>query len=128
MTFRERHRKTILPAPKTYDLLQADEIMAGSMPRDGGIPGVYFLIDGTKIVYVGQSTNVHARVYQHRIALEKKFTRYFLLPCQPDELTALESRYIHLYRPKYNLMPVWDRQGLDSIQPEGSIGEIVEGK
>lgn len=117
------------PKEKVYELLEPDEIILGSIKRKAGIPGIYFLIDGLRIVYVGQSMNIHARIYQHRIERKKQFTSYFLLPCQPEELTPLESLYIQRYRPKYNLLPRWDRSGVKPIafiQSDRVVGGEVE--
>lgn len=62
--------------------------------------GVYFLIDTNKVVYVGQSVNVYARLCTHK--REKQFDRYTVLPCSENMLDTLESMYIHFFRPKYN--------------------------
>ena len=83
----------------TKALLGAEEIVNASMPWDN-MSGVYFLVEGDEIVYVGQAVNVYARISQH--ALTKTFSRYAFVPCKPDMLDRLESLYIHVLRPKLN--------------------------
>ena len=79
-------------------LLRHDEIVKASLPWKEA-SGVYFLIDGEEIVYVGQSVNIYARIPNH---WDKKFDRYAYVPCVPDALDKLESLYIHCLSPKYN--------------------------
>jgi hypothetical protein len=61
--------------------------------------GVYFLIDGDKVVYVGQSVNVYARIALHH---DKAFDRFAFIPCGKKVLDSLESLYIHILRPPLN--------------------------
>jgi len=61
--------------------------------------GVYFLIDGDKVVYVGQSVNVYARIASHH---DKVFERFAFIPCKREVLDSLESLYIHILRPALN--------------------------
>ena len=65
------------------------------------ICGVYFLVHDGRVVYVGQSVNVIARIAQH-IADGKKFSRMAYVPCNRENLDVLESLYIHLLRPPLN--------------------------
>jgi len=66
--------------------------------------GVYFLIDNYSIVYVGQSTNVFARIMSHRNEQysKKVFDRYAYIPCPKEVLDLVESIYIMMFTPKYN--------------------------
>lgn len=61
--------------------------------------GVYFLIGGNKVVYVGQSVNVYARIAYHT---DKIFDSFAFIPCEQNMLDALESLYIHVLRPPLN--------------------------
>jgi uncharacterized protein YerC len=61
--------------------------------------GVYFLILENKIVYVGQSVNVYARISSHT---QKKFDSFTVLPCPKEHLNVLESLYIHMLNPPLN--------------------------
>jgi hypothetical protein len=79
-------------------LLRADEIAAAAHPWEKA-SGVYFLLDGNEVVYVGQAVNVYSRIGQH---IDKRFYRYAFVPCPVDALDILESLYIHLLRPRFN--------------------------
>jgi hypothetical protein len=61
-------------------------------------PGIYFLVSGGEVVYVGQSTCPLARIGWHKIAYDAvKF-----VPVEPDLLDAAEQHFIRLHRPKFN--------------------------
>lgn len=79
-------------------LLHADEIAREALPWEKA-SGVYFLLNGNEIVYVGQAVNVYARIGQH---VDKRFDRYAFIPCAINALDKLESLYIHCLRPKLN--------------------------
>lgn len=64
--------------------------------------GVYFLVYYDEVVYVGQSTNVTARIATHRNDGSKIFDRAFLLPVPQSELLTVESAFIKALKPKYN--------------------------
>jgi hypothetical protein len=63
-------------------------------------PGVYFLLDGEEIVYVGQSVNPCGRILQH--LGDKHFTRAFTLPVPARILDAAEGALIRHLRPRLN--------------------------
>jgi predicted RNase H-like nuclease (RuvC/YqgF family) len=79
-------------------IFQAREIIANSFPRTRVI-GVYFLIKENDIVYVGQSTNVFARIVAHE---SKDYDSFAYIPCEQEQLDNLETIYIHLFTPKLN--------------------------
>lgn len=62
--------------------------------------GVYFLLQGNKVVYVGQSVNVHSRITGHMSS--KEFDRFAYVKCDKAALDVLESLYIHALRPPLN--------------------------
>ena len=66
--------------------------------------GVYFLVDGNKVVYVGQSVNVYSRIAQHH---SKAFDSFAFIPCKKEILDSLESLYIHILRPPLNGDSAW---------------------
>ena len=70
------------------------------------LPGVYFLCRDDDVVYVGQSTNVSARVPQHaKLTYDfKRFDRAMWMPVDRENLDAVEMRYIKLLMPQYNVM------------------------
>jgi hypothetical protein len=57
------------------------------------------LIDSGKVVYVGQSVNVYARIASHH---DKVFDSFAFIPCDKKILDSLESLYIHTLRPALN--------------------------
>lgn len=81
--------------------LSNDQILAESVPVEQ-LNAVYFLLHGHEIVYVGQSTNVHARIAQHIALGAIKFDRFHILPCPKDCLLVLEAQYILAFNPRHN--------------------------
>jgi len=109
----------------TKALLFPEEIVKASMPWNR-TSGVYFLIDNSEIVYVGQAVNVYARIDQH--SFTKTFSHYAFVPCKKELLDRLESLYIHFLRPKLNSnthdsaklapLPLDELIGLSEIAPQ----------
>lgn len=64
--------------------------------------GVYFLLDGEEVVYVGQSHCVNARVRQHQSEGAKRFDRAVWLSVPEKLLWDIEDAFISVFRPKYN--------------------------
>lgn len=62
--------------------------------------GVYFLVKGESVIYVGQSVNVHNRIMEHRAG--KDFDGFAFVACDESALDILESLYIHVLRPPLN--------------------------
>ena len=62
-------------------------------------PGIYFLCQGSEVVYVGQSVNVPSRLGQHT---DKEFDRVFFLPWPQNDLNRVESAFIRLLCPPFN--------------------------
>ena len=79
-------------------LLTHEEIVKDALPWQT-LCGVYFLVQDSAVVYVGQSVNVYSRISQHP---DKKFDKYAFVPCEANLLDRLESLYIHVLRPKLN--------------------------
>jgi hypothetical protein len=75
------------------------EIVAVSEPYKR-LCGVYFLVAGDRVVYVGQSVNIPGRIGTHGV--NKKFDRVAFVPCEEQHLNILESLYIHILRPSLN--------------------------
>ena len=90
---------------------QLRDDLAGVMPRASltallvqaqepkPAPGVYFLIEGDEIVYVGQSKNVLARMAGHA---DKRFSRVKMIPTSVEGLLSFETRMIEALQPRYN--------------------------
>lgn len=99
---REAHRLAVAlvsTALTGKTLLKESEIVAGSLPRMENTSGVYFLVKGKRVRYVGQSINVPSRITQHT---EKDFDRIAVIECPRAGLDILESLYIHALRPPDN--------------------------
>lgn len=64
--------------------------------------GIYFLVEDTEIVYIGQSTDVFTRVLTHRREGYKAFDKCCWVPVPRDELDAVESALIALFKPRHN--------------------------
>jgi hypothetical protein len=64
--------------------------------------GIYFLVQGDEVVYVGQSVNLHSRISSHIADGHKQFDRVFFRRAAPAELNPLEARFIRVLRPKLN--------------------------
>lgn len=65
--------------------------------------GVYFLIKGNEIVYVGKSQDVLIRVRGHIQENRKDFDSYSMIPISTDqERSVTESFYIIAFSPIYN--------------------------
>lgn len=88
-------------------LLDEAAIIAGSLLVER-VCGVYFLINRGRVVYVGQSVNVFARIAQHRASKTFERVAYVVLPI--DRLDIVESLYIHVLRPPLN-GSIADREG-----------------
>lgn len=61
---------------------------------------IYFLVKGTEVVYVGQSSSLGQRLATH--AVSKDFDRAFYLPIPKASLNDVESALIRTLRPKLN--------------------------
>lgn len=80
-------------------LLTEQEIVEGAEPQPA-LTGIYFLVKGKRVVYVGQSVSVLSRIAAHK--RDKDFDRFTFVPCERSQMDALESIYIHCLRPELN--------------------------
>ncbi|MDE2102712.1 MAG: GIY-YIG nuclease family protein [Patescibacteria group bacterium] len=64
--------------------------------------GVYFLLRGKEVVYVGQSIDMLGRISKHR-RTRIQFDGFALFPCEPERMDKLESMYITALVPEYNI-------------------------
>lgn len=62
--------------------------------------GIYFLLKGEEVVYVGKATNFIDRLIAH--IDDKDFDSYSVVECSKDEIDELETEYIYEYMPIYN--------------------------
>lgn len=63
--------------------------------------GIYYLWDGERVVYVGQSKDVEKRLSQHAHR-GTPFIQAFFDPCAPSELLDREAIAIREFRPVLN--------------------------
>ena len=67
-----------------------------------GVSGIYFLLQGEKLVYVGETSCVITRIMQHQ--QDKEFDGFrFLRIDNVERRLELEAVYIRRYAPKYNI-------------------------
>ena len=80
--------------------------------------GVYILLHRREIVYIGKAKSFLSRIYTHRSTWSRlrkgdklanwlptkgiMFDQFFLRPCRPDLVDALERELIAAHNPKYN--------------------------
>ncbi|SHK43559.1 transcriptional regulator, AlpA family [Roseomonas rosea] len=102
------------PRPNPFALLNEEQILAQAVPY--GAPGIYFLIKEERIVYIGQSVNVHARVAHHRYS--KAFDRWHWIPVPKRRLNVMEQRYIQFFRPPLNMV----YYGASPVERSGASG------
>lgn len=76
------------------------EILSAAMPI-GTAMGIYFLIKGAEVVYVGQSIDVYGRLSKHRVD-GKDFDSFAFIQCERNMLNDLESLYISAFVPFMN--------------------------
>lgn len=61
---------------------------------------VYFLIQNNKVVYVGKSENVEARIFSH--IKNKIFDSYSIFEVNHQDMNIIEGANIMRYKPIYN--------------------------
>lgn len=64
-------------------------------------PCVYFLIEGTSVMYVGQTRNLAARLLQHTHT-GKRWERVLFVPVPVADLLQVEARWIAALQPPLN--------------------------
>lgn len=80
--------------------------------------GIYILLHRREIVYIGKAKSFLARVYTHRSTWSRTrkgdklahwlptkgimFDQFFIRPCRPDLVDALERELIAKHNPKHN--------------------------
>lgn len=78
--------------------------------------GIYALVAGGRVVYIGKAKAMLVRVYNHRSNARKHspvwlsdlakgivFDEVHVRPCHPDEIDDLEHALINFYKPRYNI-------------------------
>lgn len=106
-------------------LLDASFIARKAMAFDR-ICGVYFLLKGDVIVYVGQSVSIMTRLGEHKRDVGKDFDRVFVIECPAGNMTRMERMYIDKFKPIHNTQmhpidadaPLWS-ENIRSLLGEG---------
>lgn len=81
-----------------YLLTERQIVRAGRKINE--FTGIYFLIRGSNVVYVGQSKNIYSRIAAH--SSSKSFDSMAWIACNAEKLDSLESLYIHFFKPELN--------------------------
>lgn len=63
------------------------------------VTGIYFLLQGGAVIYVGQALNVYRRIAHHD---DKPYDEARFLPCGADQLNDWEGFFIRLLEPALN--------------------------
>lgn len=62
------------------------------------VAGVYVIIDGDEICYVGKSRNIYKRLLNHRF----EYDQIVVIECEQEEISLCEIRLIALLCPQFN--------------------------
>lgn len=92
-TILKRHAECLI------DLLSHDDIVLAAVSRTA-LCGVYFLVKDGRVVYVGQSTNIHMRLAKHLAT--KDFDSFHFVECDASILDEVEAAYIVSLDPPLN--------------------------
>jgi hypothetical protein len=86
-------------------MLSLETIVSQALPLKRKV-GIYFLLSGGRVVYVGQSVNIDARVFHVRWLREQGDLSWAWVPCERAELEELERQYIEVFHPPLNDDPL----------------------
>lgn len=105
--------------------LYPSDIIANCKPvTDFKFYCVYFLIQNSRIVYVGYSTNFGSRISAHMNS-EKVFDSYYLIRCETEsEALELEKHYIQTINPYFNTTHC-DKRKVDN---NGVLKRVIDKK
>lgn len=78
-----------------------EQVLDAAIPCAGHC-GIYFLIAGNDVIYVGKSIDVFNRIARHKRD-GRQFEAFAFLPCSADKLDETESSYILAFMPWLNL-------------------------
>ena len=100
---REKTVKIISKIPEP--LKDACDLLGSAIFRvnDKAISGVYFLCEGDKVNYVGQSKDIKQRIRTHQRQKSKSFDSVFAVRLPQEQLVKIEGMFIQLLCPKYNM-------------------------
>lgn len=81
--------------------------------------GIYFLMQGDQIVYIGQSHDLIQRAMLHRNEATKEYDSVRYLECPAGILDELELTLILIFHPKYNSSHYREDEGLQLAEFPG---------
>ena len=86
-----------------YLTIDNEHVLGTAIPlREVMRQGVYFLVDGETIEYVGQSVNLYGRLYTHEKL--KKYHKIAFLPVKEKNILKwVEQYYITKFNPVLNI-------------------------
>ena len=79
--------------------------------RRAHAPGIYFLFNENKCVYIGKSKNMYKRVKTHFDKGKIIFDSYVMLRTLEREMADLETYYINKYMPEFNQVVFFNGKG-----------------
>ena len=85
--------------------------------------GVYLLMDGGVVVYVGESCNVPARIQQHVQEGVKQFDSFRIFYC--SDRKRKEAELIRILAPKYNITGKPCSGGVDNVWQGERINDAL---
>jgi len=85
--------------------------------------GVYFLYDGNKLVYIGQSIDIRGRIMTHVREERKNFDKVFFINCHVNQLIEIETALIKYFNPYYNQLTAKDKNGIPFFRSRAKPNE-----
>jgi len=107
-----------------YTVLAEKTIIQRSRPVQA-LCGVYFLIHRSRVVYVGQSVNIMARIADHARS-SKTFDRAHWVLCPEKDLSELEATYIDALKPPLNLAKPQRKRAHIVRDPKKIVLDVVD--
>lgn len=102
-------------------LMEEHELLSHTLPVEP-LCGIYFLLDGSEVVYVGQSVDILQRLTVHRQRPKVAFTACAYQPFNEDDLDRAEAFFIERFNPHGNIhtpgADKGDRRFMASAPPE----------
>lgn len=84
------------------DNVEFDRCCKFKLEENGGICGIYMLMDGNHIIYIGQSIDIFGRISNHRI--DKIFNSVVIIYVDKDNLNSVENFLIRELNPELNVV------------------------
>jgi hypothetical protein len=106
---------------QVVELLTAEQIVEVAVQPGERKIGLYFLIKDGELKYVGQSIDIEARICSHRW---REFDRWHWIPCEKEQLNALERAYIDSLLPPWNTDSRTAKKRGDSYIGQNSLPSV----